>query len=116
MPRAQLAILPTDNRRAARRVVNLAARLREPGARLLDVEVSNLSTTGFMAHCDAALEAGDPVWLKLPGCAPEAAKVVWIEDGKVGFEFNTPLHEATVETLANAGRKTPPRRHFGILP
>jgi hypothetical protein len=116
MARAQLAILPTDSRRAPRRVVNLAARLREPGARLVDIELLNLSTTGFMAQCDASLEQGDPVWLKLPGCAPESAKVVWIEDGKAGFEFATPLHEATVEMLAAAGRKTPPRRHFGFLP
>jgi hypothetical protein len=113
MARAQLAILPTDARRAERRVVNLAARLREPGARLVDVELCNLSTTGFMARGDARLEKGDAVWLKVAGCPPESARVVWIEEDKVGFEFATPLHPGTVETLTAAGRQAPPRHHFG---
>lgn len=116
MARAQLAILPIDSRRAERRVVNLAARLREPGARLIDVDLCDLSVSGFMARGDARIEQGDPVWLKVPGCPPESARVVWVEEDKAGFEFTTPLHPATIETLAAAGRQTPPRRHFGPRP
>jgi hypothetical protein len=114
--RAQLAILPpTDGRKAERRVVNLAARLREPGARLVDVELANLSVTGFMTRGDTRLEVGDPIWLKVPGFSPEPARVVWVEGDQAGFEFASPLHAATVEMLAAAGRKPagPQKRLFG---
>lgn len=114
MAKGQLAILPaSDGRRAERRVVNLAARLRDPGASVADVEVQNLSTDGFMAQGDLALEAGSQVWLKLPGLEPQNCRVVWVEDGKAGFEFCAPLHPATLELVVTSGRKAIPRGHFG---
>ena len=75
MSRAQLAILPvSEGRQAERRVVNLAARLREPGATIVDAEVLNLSIDGFMAESDLKLEPGANVWLKLPGLEQEARR------------------------------------------
>lgn len=114
MPRGQLAILPVpEGRRAERRIVNLAARLRDPGATLADVEVLNLSVDGFMAHGEVALETGSYAWLKLPGLEPQSCKLVWVEGDKAGFEFANPLHPATLELLVSAGRKPVPRNHFG---
>jgi len=111
---AQLAILPVkDGRSAERRIVNLAARLREPGARIIDVDVVNLSTDGFMAVADVALDVGANVWLKLPGLEPQNSRVVWTEDGKAGFQFAAPLHPATLELIVENGRKPLPKRHFG---
>jgi len=111
--RAQLAILPVlEGRKAERRIVNLAARLREPGASIIEVDIMNLSTDGFMAQ-EVALEVGTHVWLKLPGLEPQNCRVVWNEDGKAGFEFSMPLHRATIELLVMAGRKGPPKNHFG---
>jgi hypothetical protein len=110
-----LAILPvTDGRQSERRVVNLAARLREPGATIVDAEVLNLSTDGFMAESELQLEPGTHVWLKLPGLEPQNSRCAWIEDGKAGFQFAAPLHPATVEMLAEANRKPPVRGHFGV--
>jgi hypothetical protein len=112
--KGQLAILPVpEGRRAERRIVNLAARLRDPGATLSDIEVLNLSVDGFMARGDVALEVGSSAWLKLPGLEAQNATVVWVEDDKAGFEFATPLHPATLELLVSAGKKTIPRGHFG---
>jgi len=112
--RAQLAILPlAEGRQAERRIVNLAARLREPGATIVEAEVMNLSTDGFMAETDLRLEAGANVWLKLPGLEPQNSCCIWAEDGKAGFQFATPLHPATVEMLAEANRKAPVKGHFG---
>ena len=114
MSKAQLAILPVlDGRSAERRIVNLAARLRDPGATIIDAEVLNLSTSGYMAVVDIALDVGASVWLKLPGLEPQNSRVVWAEDGKTGFEFATPLHPATLELIIHTGRKPLPRRHFG---
>ena len=114
MSKAQLAILPVpEDRGAERRIVNLAARLREPGARIADAEVRDLSTDGFMAETELALEPGNTVWLKLPGLEPQNSRVVWAEDGKTGFQFATPLHPATLEMVVAMARKPVPKRHFG---
>jgi hypothetical protein len=112
--RGQLAILPMiEGRNAERRVVNLAARLREPGARVAEAEVLNLSTDGFMAVTDLALEPGMTAWLKLPGLEPQQSRVVWQEDGKTGFQFTAQLHPATIELIIQGTRKPVPKRHFG---
>ena len=117
MAKGQLAILPTpEGRKAERRVVNLAARLREPGASVADVEVQNLSTDGFMAQGELVLEPDSHVWLKIEGLEPQNCRVVWVEEGKAGFEFATPLHPAAIELLVAAGRKPIPRGHFGPRP
>lgn len=114
MSRAQLAILPVvDGRSAERRIVNLAARLREPGATIVDAEVLDLSTDGYKAVTDLVLEAGASVWLKLPGLEPQNSRVVWAEGGKAGFQFTNPLHPATLELIVETGRKPLPKRHFG---
>lgn len=114
MSRAQLAILPVaEGRQAERRIVNLAARLREPGATIVDAEVLNLSTDGFMAESELKLEPGTQVWLKLPGLEPQCSRCAWTEEGKAGFQFATALHPATVEMLTEANRKPPVRGHFG---
>lgn len=114
MGNAQLAILPViEGRSAERRIVNLAARLREPGATIVDAEVLNLSTDGFMAVAEIALEVGASVWLKLSGLEPQNSRVIWTEDGKTGFQFATPLHPATLELIIEGNRKPLPKRHFG---
>lgn len=114
MSRAQLAILPVaDGRSAERRIVNLAARLREPGATIVDVEVRDLSVGGFMAETNLVLETGAIVWLKLPGLEPQNSRVAWAEDGKIGCEFATPLHPLTLEMLIATNRKPALKGHFG---
>ncbi len=114
MSKAQLAILPVpEGRSAERRIVNLAARLREPGARIAEAEVRDLSTDGFMAETELALEPGTIVWLKLPGLEAQNSRVVWAEDGKAGFQFANPLHPATLELVVETARKPLPRGHFG---
>lgn len=115
MGKAHLAILPNDDgRRSERRIVNIAASLREPGASLNEIEVVNLSVGGFAAEVAVPLEVGSIVWLKLPGSEPLKSQVIWVEDGKAGFEFATPLHPATLDMLSLVNRKPVVKRHFGI--
>jgi hypothetical protein len=112
--RGQLAILPLpEGRSAERRIVNLAARLRDPGATIADAEVIDLSTDGYKAVTDLALLPGATVWLKLPGLEPQNSRVVWAEDGTAGFQFAAPLHPLTLELLVATARKPTPKRHFG---
>jgi len=112
--KGQLAILPpTEGRSAERRIVNLAARLRDPGATLVDAEVRDLSTDGFMAETSLSLDTGAIVWLKLPGLEPQNSRVVWTEDGKIGCQFATPLHPLTLEMLVKSSSKPKLKGHFG---
>jgi hypothetical protein len=114
MQRGQLAMLPgAEGRRAERRVVNLAASLREPGATVVDIEVLNLSAEGFAAASEMPLEAGAYVWLKLPGLEAQKSRVVWVEGEKAGFQFNNPLHPAELGQFVEGERKALPRGHFG---
>lgn len=114
MHKAQLAKLPAgDGRRAERRMVNLAASLREPGASVADIEVLNLSAEGFMAHSDLELELGQIVFLKLPGLEAQKSLVVWVEETKAGFQFTRPLHQSDLDQFTNTERKGPPKNHFG---
>ena len=114
MSKGQLAILPLpDGRTAERRIVNLAARLREPGATIAEAEVMDLSTDGYMALTELVLEPGTTVWLKLPGLEAQNSRVIWAEGGRTGFQFATPLHQATIDMIVQAGRKPLPKRHFG---
>jgi len=110
---AHLAILPpAEGRRAPRRMVNLAASLRDSGSSLIEVEINNLSTSGFMAR-GAELPVGAQVWLKLHGLEAQACKVVWSENGSSGFEFSYHLHPATLELIAAADRKPRLVNYFG---
>jgi hypothetical protein len=112
--RAQLAILPVvEGRSAERRIVNLAARLREPGATIVDAEVRDLSTDGFMADTNLTLEIGAIVWLKLPGLEPQNSRVAWAEDGRIGCQFSAPLHPLTLEILLKTSRRPTIKGHFG---
>jgi hypothetical protein len=114
MPKGQLAKLPAaDGRRTERRVVNLAASLREPGATVVDIEVLNLSVTGFMATSDMPVEVGQCVYLKLAGLEAQKSQVVWVEEDKAGFQFIAPLHPATLDELVSTERKSFPRNVFG---
>jgi hypothetical protein len=102
-----------EGRSAERRIVNLAARLREPGATIVDAEVRDLSTNGFMAEASLKLEPGATVWLKLPGLEPQNSRVAWTEDGRIGCQFATPLHPLTLEMLIQTSKKPALKGHFG---
>ena len=97
---AELSQIPiTDGRKAERRIVNLAAALREDGAKSAKVVLVDISVGGFKAETSEALEEGHEVWLKLPGHEARRSKVVWSRDNMVGCEFEYPLHPRELEQI-----------------
>lgn len=97
---AELSVLPANEaRKAPRRIVNLAAALREEGASVSSASVLDVSTGGCRLQTEAAVEAGAQVWLKLPGLETKRSRIVWTQGTLAGCEFDTPLHEADVEQL-----------------
>jgi hypothetical protein len=101
---AELSQIPiSDGRKAERRIVNLAAALRENGARTSKIVVVDISVGGFKAEAQVPHLEGDEVWLKLAGLEPRRSRVVWVRDGEkgqeIGCEFEWPLHPRELEII-----------------
>ena len=104
---AELSQLPIgEGRKAERRIVNLAAALREEGAKTAAIAVRDISVGGFKAEIDGDFEEGAEVWLKLPGFEAKRSRIIWRRGNEAGCEFETPLHEQEIELMvAPAPRK-----------
>ena len=104
---AELSQLPIgDGRKAERRIVNLAAALRDPGATTVPIVVLDVSAGGFRAEVGDEIAEGAEVWLKMPGFEAKRSRVVWKRDKEAGCEFETPMHERDLElVIAPAPRK-----------
>lgn len=97
---AELSQLPiSDGRKAERRIVNIAAALREEGAKRATVVVIDISTGGFKAQTPEPLENGAEVWLKLPGFEAKRSRVIWSRGEEAGCEFEAPLHPREIEAM-----------------
>jgi hypothetical protein len=104
---AELSTLPvTDGRKAERRILNIAAALREAGATTTQVLVLDVSSGGFRAQVAGPLEQGAEMWLKLPGLEAKRSRVVWCKEDEAGFEFESELHPGCIEALAAPRRRT----------
>lgn len=103
---AELSQLPAvDGRKSDRRIVNIAAALRESGAITTPVQVIDLSSGGFKAALPAPIEPETEVWLKLPGLEIRRSRAIWYKEGEAGFEFEMPIHPAELESFS-----APPKR------
>lgn len=110
---AELSKLPiTDGRKAERRIVNLAAALREEGASTHAVKVLDLSPGGFKVQSEDSLEEGSEVWLKLPGFEAKRSHVVWVKGDEAGCEFENELHPAELQVLTAPPRRGPVKNLF----
>lgn len=98
--RGKLALLSSRVARSEpRRIVNLAARLKEQGTQESDVVVEDISTRGCKLHPAGAAEVDRVMWLKLPGLGPIRCRVVWIQGDEAGCEFESLLHDSDFDNL-----------------
>jgi hypothetical protein len=98
--KAELSTLPEgDGRRAPRRIVNLAAALREAGATTAAITVINISTDGFKAEGEEPFQRGGEVWLKLPGFEARRSHIVWANGKEAGCKFENPLHQSELDMI-----------------
>ena len=101
--KAELSQIPVaDGRKAERRIVNIAAALREAGVTTAEVTVIDVSTGGFKAEVEDAIEEGSEVWLKLPGFEARRSRVIWSRGRDIGCEFQFPLNPRELDLLAPA--------------
>lgn len=88
-----------DSRRALRKAVKMRAQLRDRGTTRFEIEVVDLSTTGFRAQTGFSLWPGTTVWLTLPGLAALESVVAWRDKSRYGCAFARPLHPAVLEHI-----------------
>lgn len=92
--------------RSPRRDLNVAATMRVD-RQPVDVEVLNISATGFKARCTVELQAEDTVMIGVAGMGRRVASVVWSEAPFYGFQFEQPLDSQTLESLRQTTNVVP---------
>ncbi|WP_375394178.1 pilus assembly protein PilZ [uncultured Sphingomonas sp.] len=86
-------------RHALRRSVKMRAHLRDRGQTRFEIEVTDLSQSGFRAETSFTLWPGTIVWLTLPGMAALEAVVAWRDKFKYGCAFAKPIHPAVFDHI-----------------
>lgn len=94
-----------DHRRALRKAIKVRAHLRDRGQTRFEIDVVDLSLSGFRAQTSFTLWPGTIVWLTLPGMAPLESVVAWRERSTYGCAFAKPLHAAVFEHIVALGNR-----------
>lgn len=84
-------------RRAERRALDHAARLKPNSWSSLEVHMVDLSELGFRARCEARLQRGGCVSLELPGIGAVEAQVEWQRRDEFGARFLIPVNLGACE-------------------
>lgn len=92
-------------RRALRKAVKVRAHLRDRGQTRFEIDVVDLSQSGFRAETSFTLWPGTVVWLTLPGLAPLEAVVAWRDKAAYGCAFAKPLHPAVFDHIIGLGNR-----------
>ncbi|HWV59711.1 MAG TPA: PilZ domain-containing protein [Sphingopyxis sp.] len=90
---------PKAGRGAERAPVTARARFREPGLNPFNVELFDLSSTGFRMVTSFRPEIGKHIWVNLPGLQPLEAVVRRADGNNYGCEFVHPLHVSVAQHL-----------------
>ena len=97
---AEMSVLPVgEARKSLRRIVNIAAALREEEATTSRAVVLDISVGGCRLQTEGAIKAGGEVWLKLPGLETRRSRIVWTDGTLAGCEFEMPLHAGELALL-----------------
>jgi hypothetical protein len=91
-----------DHRRQERVEVAMHARLRDRHSNKYDVNLLDLSVTGFRAEAHYALDAGQIVWLTIPGMQGLEATVAWRRGTVIGCSFRNPLYPAVLDHIVKS--------------
>ena len=90
-----------EHRIALRKPVRLRAQLRDRSHTKFDIDVVDLSTTGFRLNTVFNLPVETIVWITLPKLAGLEATVAWRDrqSALYGCRFTTPLHPAVFDHI-----------------
>ncbi len=86
------------------------------GTPIAAIRVRNLSATGLMADCTAALAQNDRVTVALRGINPITATVTWVKGGRLGLEFETEIDPLAVRRTVGSSGEAGGKRPGGATP
>lgn len=86
-------------RAASRRAVSIRAQVRMSGTDKLDIDVTDLSCTGFQIETIYRIQPNAKIWLKIPGIVGLEATVKWNRRHFYGCAFVRPLHAAVFDHI-----------------
>jgi hypothetical protein len=88
-----------DHRHQQRVPIVMRARLRDRHSHKYNVRLLDLSVTGFRAEADYSLDAGQIVWLAIPGMEGLEADIAWRSGLVIGCSFRQPLYPAVLDHI-----------------
>ena len=86
-------------RRGSRAAVKARARFRQTGANPYEVELQDLSLSGFRMTTYTRPAIGTHIWVTLPGLQAMEAVIRRADGSDYGCEFVSPLHPSVAEHL-----------------
>lgn len=110
----QVPAAELDRRSGLRRELCLGVVLRRPGApEVVPAEITNLSSTGFLAEFPDGIEIPQQLDVELPHAGSRTAQVVWANEGMAGCSFIHPLSKSEISA---AHLKSEPRQLQAEMP
>ncbi|WP_242776625.1 PilZ domain-containing protein [Sphingopyxis sp. YF1] len=97
--RIKPAPISANGRRAERAPVRGRARFREVGCNPFEVELFDLSASGFRMATFGRPRVGTHIWVSLPGLQALEAIVRRADGNDFGCEFVQPLHPSVAKHL-----------------
>jgi PilZ domain len=96
----------SEHRTTMRLDVRFHACLREPGsAQKFEVDVIDLSMTGFRFETSFTIRPGNKVFVTIPGMSTLEATVAWGRGYVYGAQFNQPLYSGVFDLIAARHKK-----------
>lgn len=86
-----------SGRRAERLPLDAETRLRPNSWSSLQINMLDLSASGFRAECEARVKPGSSVSLDVPGIGPVDAQVEWRRGDQFGARFYAPIKLANCQ-------------------
>ena len=98
--------MPFEHRKTMRLDVRFSACLREPGSsQKFEVEVIDLSMTGFRFETSFTIRPGSKVFVTIPGMSTLDATVAWARGYIYGAQFDQPLYAGVFDMIAARHKK-----------
>jgi hypothetical protein len=88
-----------DHRHQQRVPIIMRAILRDRHSNKYHVSLLDLSVTGFRAEAHYSLDAGQIVWLAIPGMQGLEATVAWRRGLEIGCSFRQPLYPPVLDHI-----------------
>lgn len=89
----------TDTRRTERVPLQCEVEFRRQGDGRYMVDLLDLSPEGCCIAPPVKVEAGQIIFLRLPGMEAIQGKVAWIEEWRVGVQFDRPIYGPVFDNL-----------------